>query len=418
MIPSHHCKGAWYVVKICFFRLYLIHQEAIPNVATLPTQILSLNCFLLGDDSKRMFTVEIEKTKNVSILKDIIKEKNPSSLGNVDTKDLDLWKVSESFLLGDLGQKDVDIDECVELLPGDQISAIFEKISPDCLHVVAKAPIKGELIQAVHRRSFINTLIQASASEQGETDVVPELIFKRMSHCSSLSIAYKSSGYKQTLLNRGLAPSQAAKSTGYFNMQSKEVTAIHDGRRTAGGLSTTSPPIHLYHPTFGRFIQIVEDPNVQPTDEDLKSVQELMHYLSEIFRAETEYAQGLRQRLYKILRANILPTENPDATRPDGSITLRIGDSRIVSLIVEVKRELGEGGSDPTTQASFSMKRSWIHPSASDIPFYIDFTADCLIEPNDPREMLLPNIFNRWSWALAECFGRRIPRQDHCSTLD
>ena len=74
----------------------------------------------------------------------------------------------------------------------------------------------------------------------------------------------------------------------------------------AGGISTTSLPIHLYHPLFGRFIQIVEDPNVQLTDEGLKNVQELMHYLSEIFWIEREYAQGLRQRLYKILQANIL----------------------------------------------------------------------------------------------------------------
>ena len=74
----------------------------------------------------------------------------------------------------------------------------------------------------------------------------------------------------------------------------------------AGGISTTSPPIHLYHPLFGRFIQIVEDPNVQLTDEGFKNIQELMHYLSEIFWIEREYAQGLRQRLYKILQANIL----------------------------------------------------------------------------------------------------------------
>ena len=44
-------------------------------------------------------------------------------------------------------------------------------------------------------------------------------------------------------------------------------------RTVAAGISTPSPPIYLYHPLFGHFIQIVEDPNVQPTDEDLKNVQ-------------------------------------------------------------------------------------------------------------------------------------------------
>jgi hypothetical protein len=54
---------------------------------------LSLNCFVLGDDPDRMFTVEIAKTKNVSILKDLIKEKKASQLKDVDASDLNLWKV-------------------------------------------------------------------------------------------------------------------------------------------------------------------------------------------------------------------------------------------------------------------------------------------------------------------------------------
>ena len=50
-----------------------------------------------------MFTVKISKSENVSILKDLIKEKNPSSLGNVDVKNIDLWQVS--ILMDDLYSK-------------------------------------------------------------------------------------------------------------------------------------------------------------------------------------------------------------------------------------------------------------------------------------------------------------------------
>jgi hypothetical protein len=57
-----------------------------------PTQLLSLNCFVLGDDLNKVFTLEVEKTKNVSILKDRIKEKNSNSFGNVDSKNIELWK--------------------------------------------------------------------------------------------------------------------------------------------------------------------------------------------------------------------------------------------------------------------------------------------------------------------------------------
>jgi hypothetical protein len=52
-----------------------------------------LNCFVLGDDEKRVFPVEIPRNKSVGILKDEIKKKNPRALDTVDAKDLDLWKV-------------------------------------------------------------------------------------------------------------------------------------------------------------------------------------------------------------------------------------------------------------------------------------------------------------------------------------
>ena len=41
-----------------------------------------------------MFTVEVEKTKNVSILKKLIKEEKATLLNHVDASDLDIWNVS------------------------------------------------------------------------------------------------------------------------------------------------------------------------------------------------------------------------------------------------------------------------------------------------------------------------------------
>ena len=52
-----------------------------------------------------------------------------------------------------------------------------------------------------------------------------------------------------------------------------------------------------------------------------------------------------------------------NGTKADGVITLQIGDDRIVFLIIELKRELGEGGCDPATQAGLSMRRTWIELS-------------------------------------------------------
>jgi hypothetical protein len=55
--------------------------------------IFVLNCLLLNEDKKKVFTVEILATKNVSTLKDLIKAKKARHLGHLDASDLILWKV-------------------------------------------------------------------------------------------------------------------------------------------------------------------------------------------------------------------------------------------------------------------------------------------------------------------------------------
>jgi hypothetical protein len=56
-------------------------------------QTLSINCLLFGSDSSGVFTVEIPKTKNISILKDLIKKKQSPRLNHVVASDLTVWKV-------------------------------------------------------------------------------------------------------------------------------------------------------------------------------------------------------------------------------------------------------------------------------------------------------------------------------------
>ena len=61
---------------------------------------LILNCLAIGDDLDRSFTIEIAKNKNVSILKDLIKEKKAPHLNHIAASYLDLWQVS--FPIDDL----------------------------------------------------------------------------------------------------------------------------------------------------------------------------------------------------------------------------------------------------------------------------------------------------------------------------
>ena len=100
---------------------------------------LSLNCFLVGRDLDRTFVVEIESSKKVSILKDLIKEKNPSSLGNVDVKNIDLWAVNLN--LNTLKQDSVDdtVNKKPKLSATKKLSAIFDNVPNDhFLHIIAK----------------------------------------------------------------------------------------------------------------------------------------------------------------------------------------------------------------------------------------------------------------------------------------
>ena len=67
----------------------------------LPMSTLSLNCLLLDDDSTKVFTVKVPESDNVSILKELIKEKKARHLAHLDASDLILWKVR---LFPDLSQ--------------------------------------------------------------------------------------------------------------------------------------------------------------------------------------------------------------------------------------------------------------------------------------------------------------------------
>jgi len=57
------------------------------------SDMLDINCWVLGDDPKRVFSVEIAKTKTVDALKDAIKEKKKHTFDGIDADLLDLWKV-------------------------------------------------------------------------------------------------------------------------------------------------------------------------------------------------------------------------------------------------------------------------------------------------------------------------------------
>jgi hypothetical protein len=102
----------------------------------------SLNCLIHGDDQEKLFTVKIDKTENVSILKKLIKEEKAHHLDHVDASDLNLWKLD--LCLDELGAEPVhvNLDKYSKLSPPRlKLSSFFNgPLDDERLHIIAKAP--------------------------------------------------------------------------------------------------------------------------------------------------------------------------------------------------------------------------------------------------------------------------------------
>ncbi|KIK77136.1 hypothetical protein PAXRUDRAFT_835096 [Paxillus rubicundulus Ve08.2h10] len=106
--------------------------------------IINLNCLVLGGDSRNVFTIEIARGKNVSALKELIKDKNSIAFRDVDANTLTLWKVPKPLLCDcDTFKETIEglnlqDENC--LLPVKTLSRIFSELEPEHLHVIVKAP--------------------------------------------------------------------------------------------------------------------------------------------------------------------------------------------------------------------------------------------------------------------------------------
>jgi hypothetical protein len=143
IIINRPLSGELYVKTIFSFEPPFTPLEVTQTVAALNlSQIFSLNCFVVGDDPDRMFTVEVEKTKNVSILKDLIKEKKAPHLNHVAASDLDLWKVDVP--IDDLPTKNF-LTDGPKLGSGELLLDVFpSELNIRFIHVTVCVPVRSE----------------------------------------------------------------------------------------------------------------------------------------------------------------------------------------------------------------------------------------------------------------------------------
>src|SRR4051812_45059226 len=104
---------------------------------------LSLNCWVLGEDTENVFPVKISRTETVGVLKDTIKDKKRPLFDHVTADSLVLWKLSipatdfEQRAEHIARPKDIEALERSEKLKAvKKLSAYFESPPDEYIHVI------------------------------------------------------------------------------------------------------------------------------------------------------------------------------------------------------------------------------------------------------------------------------------------
>ncbi|KAG2082262.1 hypothetical protein BD769DRAFT_1633430 [Suillus cothurnatus] len=129
----------------------------------------------------------------------------------------------------------------------------------------------------------------------------------------------------------------AAKSKEYCTIQGGP-TKIYDGRYAhKKPADTTAPPIQLFNPAFAYFSSKAFDPEYI----------ELMTKFAAIHASENDRRQNVASLLEKVIQHLLLHTKSRRGKCIPDAVAIHL-------IVVEEKNEFGDGGSDPSVQASFS----------------------------------------------------------------
>jgi len=109
---------------------------------------LELNCFVLGDDPGRVFSIRIAATDSVITLRKLIKDEKQHTFEHVPANTLVLWRVSipvDENLRESLSK--LELVDKGSLQPVQELSEIFTGTPvKKRVHIVIKAPPSGECL--------------------------------------------------------------------------------------------------------------------------------------------------------------------------------------------------------------------------------------------------------------------------------
>jgi len=165
-------------------------------------------------------------------------------------------------------------------------------------------------------------------------------------------------GYRAIIEGRNIpSPSTAAEFGQRAKLQTNPKTAIYDGFYDIHHPADTSAlPIEVYHPVFQQFMRDIT--TAKPSRELLIKVRGLMRASTGMGTVGLPLAENLRSALAGILGRCVEQVIVSDAI-PGGVVLKSFGEFSVPLLAMEHKREIGEGGCDPMTQASYYVLKYW-----------------------------------------------------------
>ncbi|KAG2015221.1 protein kinase subdomain-containing protein PKL/ccin9 [Coprinopsis cinerea AmutBmut pab1-1] len=216
-------------------------------------ETISINCLIYGDGPDRAFTVEIQASDNISILKQLIA--TGRRLSSIDPTDIHLFKVS---LTPDELHRTIPNPKDELKSPLALISTIFKDLSRDKVHVFAVLPDTGL------KRSAPESVFQLDALKRAR--VVTE------------------------------SPSQLAHKWIYESLQRQSTQRIFDDRPEP---DSEIPPLALLYQGFGMFmddfLKRIHVKNFLSTVPDFVDVKDFMgavdqfaHAMSRFYKDEAE----------------------------------------------------------------------------------------------------------------------------------
>ncbi|KAI6134394.1 hypothetical protein EV401DRAFT_2204424 [Pisolithus croceorrhizus] len=398
------------------------------------SDILSLNCLVIGDDLKRMFTVKIARSGSVSTLEKAIKDENQRTFGRVDIIRLELFRTSEKVA----GWSDDDDDGLTQALCDEEHSPLFSwrtlsdvfnhPLAPRGIHVLVAPPSTFAASSALQATISLNCLVlgdsrdhifpveissskTVGALREAIKDkkqytfhhVEADKLFNFDEPLRATSILAKvftdppleehlhivvqpphevlenagiDEGYKDILMelydsfNRTIMPmkkppSEMAKSMQYIANQGGK-SRILDCRCVDKGPATVVPPIQLFNPVFAYFTSRAFDPEHNVPSVFVRRIRTAVELFAQIHSSEASRQTSLRSILQDIISFPIFFASNADGTSADGVVFGSHGRTECTYLVVvEEKRELGDGWSDPSTQGAFSYLRTFCRPNNS-----------------------------------------------------